>query len=195
MWETTNRQLIAQFDGPRLDNGLAASTAVLAFSPSSELVAAGFTKASSLVVWDLIANRPKWRLPERKVYAVLDCAFSPGGEQIATACPDGTVKLWSLKDKSEPEPISIGFQSGMQTCVAYAPDGKRLATSGDEDQPIKIWDTETRQEVARLKGEFDFFHKLAFLPDGDTLVAASQREVRIWRAANFSEIANARSGK
>jgi hypothetical protein len=49
--------------------------------------------------------------------------------------------------------------------------------------------------VARLKQELDWFPKLAFLPDGDNLIAVGQQELRIWRAANLSEITNARGGK
>src|SRR5438105_12339104 len=54
--------------------------------------------------------------------------------------------------------------------IAFAPDGKTLATvgGGDEDDSIRIWDAVTCRRKHVLKEKSPIFH-LAFSPDGKIL--------------------------
>jgi len=76
--------------------------------------------------------------------------------------------------------------------IAFSPDGKRLACGGDHGT-VKLWDTETFQEVAELKGN-EGFVSMTFFPNLDTLVTSGGgigtvvRDVVLWRAASFEEI-------
>ena len=78
-------------------------------------------------------------------------AFSPDGKTIATGAgastyapenDEGLLMLWSTANLSA-GPIAnvLAHRSGVQA-VAWHPDGRRLATSGDEDTTVKIWDSE-----------------------------------------------------
>ena len=67
-------------------------------------------------------------------------------------------------------------------CVAWLPDGTRLAASGG-DGTVSIWDIVTQREVARLKGHTSAVSAIRFLPDGRTLVSVSSSEIIRWRAA------------
>jgi WD40 repeat protein len=55
--------------------------------------------------------------------------------------------------------------------VAFSPDGKRLASAGDNS--VKVTDLETGKELLKLKNSRDMhFFSIAYSPDGRTLVGA-----------------------
>ncbi|KAI0046384.1 WD40 repeat-like protein [Auriscalpium vulgare] len=67
--------------------------------------------------------------------------------------------------------------------VALSPDGKRIV-SGSYDQTVRIWDTETGQQVGTpLKGHRFEVVSVAFSPDGRHVVSGSyDNTIRIWDA-------------
>src|SRR5439155_2524666 len=68
---------------------------------------------------------------------VTHAVFSPDGHRIATACADGTVRVWDLAGSfSPPMPASNSFSS----------DRKRFLTL--EQGGLRVWDTVSRQAVS-----------------------------------------------
>ncbi|MBY0528557.1 MAG: protein kinase [Gemmataceae bacterium] len=66
------------------------------------------------------------------------------------------------------------------SAVAFAPDGKRLAT-GSYDRTIQLWDAATGKPLKTLAGHKGFVHAVAFAPDGETLASASHDgTVKLW---------------
>jgi WD40 repeat protein len=75
--------------------------------------------------------------------------------------------------------------SGRIMSVAYAPDGKVLASAGFDDLDVKLWDLATGKELQTLRGHKGMVLGVAFSPDGRTLASCSggspgRGEVLLW---------------
>ena len=64
--------------------------------------------------------------------------------------------------------------------VAYSPDGKTLASAGD-DGTVKLWEGATGKEQATLRGHSREVWSVAYSPDGKTLASGSwDGTVKLW---------------
>jgi serine/threonine protein kinase/WD40 repeat protein len=75
----------------------------------------------------------------------------------------------------------VGHQ-GEVYCVTFSPDGKRLATAG-QDHTARIWDAGTGRLIATLTGHTNDVNWISFYPvagDPHVLTASDDKTVRIW---------------
>jgi WD40 repeat protein len=84
---------------------------------------------------------------------------------------------------------------GVVTSVAYSPDGKTLA-SGGQDGTIKLWDVATGKERATFQGHpvSDWVTSVAYSPDGKTLASGSGETIKLWDVATGKEQATLNNG-
>jgi WD40 repeat protein len=69
---------------------------------------------------------------------------------------------------------------GLVRCLAFSPDGRRLAT-GDAEGAVKLWDVRTGLEVLSLQAHDRAVNGVAFSPDGRLLyTAGADRTVKVW---------------
>jgi WD40 repeat protein len=115
-------------------------------------------------------------------------AFSPDSKRLATGTGfflTGEVKLWDVADGKEV--LTFDGHTGYLTCVAFSPDGKRLASSAVDDT-VRVWDLEAGKEALALKIHADdadqthrFIQAVAFSPDGKRLASGGgDGIVRVW---------------
>lgn len=71
----------------------------------------------------------------------------------------------------------------MIRALAWSPDGKRIA-SGGFDRLVKIWAVDTGQEMLSLPGHGTPISCVLWSPDGQQLLTAGGREVKIWDATS-----------
>ena len=99
--------------------------------------------------------------------AVNAVAYFPGGERIASASSDKTIKICNTTS-GEVEMELLGHEKDVRS-VAISPDGKRLA-SGGEDKTVRVWDAATGTCESTLRGEKQI-NCVAFSPDGSLIAA------------------------
>ena len=115
----------------------------------------------------------------RQAEALLACQI-PGSGQIDRRSFAWNY-LWSLCRGSYEE---LHGHDGNVYGVAFSPDGKSLASCGD-DRTIVLWDLATRKPRLTLKGHTDDVDVVVFSRDGRAVSSGGDdRTVRIWNVAD-----------
>jgi WD40 repeat protein len=134
---------------------------------------------------------------------VASVAFSGDNQRIVCGDAAGGVQTFEAH-LCQPH-ADLRMYAGVLRCVAYSPDGKRVATGGESGdtcntcQPgeVKVWDALTGEELLSLRGHSGYVYGLAFSPDGTRLAVATgcvdqqkkplPGEVKVWDLAGGSE--------
>jgi WD40 repeat protein/mono/diheme cytochrome c family protein len=86
-----------------------------------------------------------------------------------------------------PELSPFTGHEGAVACVAFAPDGKR-ALSGGDDMTLRLWDAATGKELRRFEGHRDAVTAVAFSADGRLAASGGRdRGVRLWEVETGRE--------
>ncbi len=171
LWNTFSGRLRCDWRGS-LDE-----VSCIAFSPDGRTVACG-SRQGTVKVWDVEHGVERARL-DRKGACVSCLAYSPDRQTLAVGLqPPGEggagessgVCLWSVTRHHVR--ASLPGHPGGTRCAAFAPDGRTLATGGN-DGCVVLWDAAGGQERAALEWHRDSICAVAFAPDGQTLATAS----------------------
>ena len=197
---------------------LAEVTAV-AFRPDGKQLAAsvgGLRKSGTrfvstapeyVTVWNLETGAEAFHL-KGHTGSITGVAYSRDGKQLASVCSNRLkpvqLKVWDTTTGKD-----LLVIPGAGRCVAFSPDGRRLATAGGLDKDViparggaftipgpierhavKVWDAVTGAAVLTLRGHTDDVTNVAFSRDGKRLASTSEdRTARLWDLASGKEVA------
>ena len=125
-----------------------------------------------------------------KSFTVVDLAWSPDGQYIASTGSDKNIKKWKLDPTTTNKSVQVWRPTGERilTCggdsvcngVAWSPDSTWVAAGFNK--VVTIWDIATGKAVQTYTGHTEVVRALAWSPDGSTIASAStDHTVHLWQ--------------
>lgn len=121
-------------------------------------------------------------------HEISSLAFDRKGTLLVTGCSDGNVRIWKTgkqnpeKGSSVPAELESTFPAHPNgvTTVDVSDDGRMIATAGF-DGTACLWDTESNELVAHLKGHSSKVTAIDISPKGNRVVtASSDQAIIVW---------------
>lgn len=138
----------------------------------------------TIVVWDAETLQEIKTLREhdsnlRFTYA----CYSPDGCSIIAASPNGVFIIWDAVTFQKKGILKGYTQSHFGAFVSYSSNGRKIVTAG---WGVKIWQSESMQEVGRLKRYNGFITYACYSPDNQKIITTrTDGTALLWDALTF----------
>jgi WD40 repeat protein/serine/threonine protein kinase len=170
IWDVTTGQPV------RTLRGHSDAVTHVAFAPQGSLLASS-SRDRTVRLWEGTTGEQKqlWRETE----AIQSVSFNSDGRRLAMAGSDHTVRICDT-NRGDLLRVMRGHIAPIR-CVAFSPDGRRLASASVVDKTLRLWNADSGTLVTILDENTTDAISLAFSPDGERLaVPGPERDVRVW---------------
>jgi WD40 repeat protein len=159
----------------------------VAFHPEGNILASMDEAGSSLVLWDLNASRASGEGVFQTALTgftnpILEIAFSPAGDRIATGSLDGSTMVWTLDPQGGNSKLELPGHIGAIWDIVFSPDGESMVTAS-VDSSVRTWDVSPLNSTGLLAlgGQGGRINRVAIDPNGKYLATAGDDgKVRVW---------------
>jgi WD40 repeat protein len=160
----------------------------VAFSPDGRQVVSGSCD-KTVRIWDVQSTK-QITLLQGHHKEVLSVSFSPDGTLVASGAADGTMWVWDMQ--TLPPVVDIPEDPNREPTheIAISTNGAHLvSTAGILG---RVWDMQSRREIAVLDGHTDIIWVVSFSPDSNGLrivTGSRDKTVRVWYTQTGQELA------
>jgi WD40 repeat protein len=166
----------------------------IAFAPDDNMLLTGSPDWTART-WDLKGNKPDERfVPWSHLSLVRSVAFSPDMQTLASVSEDRVLRLWDVSKLDPKRNVYVtrpGFYKKDDnvplTAVAYSPDGKSLAISGNHAK-VRQYNAANGEKLRLLEVPSANGHGLTYSPDGHQILLACNKEVHLFDAVKGGQV-------
>lgn len=163
------------------------SVEVLAISSNGRFLASG---SSDNDAWLFDLDKQKRIRCRGHRNGITDVKFSPNNLHFATACNDGTVRLWDLNNYLQNEELVSQVLEGHEgriISLSFSHDGRYLASAG-ADKIVRIWSVNQPYREPTILSGHDGAVEVIKFNYGDKHIATGgdDKSIRLWNFDNTS---------
>jgi WD40 repeat protein len=183
LWDVETRQASAILPTSQLE------IQSVAYSPDGKKLASS-GRDKTILLWNLANGSGNLQYSLSDNARSFGLTFSPDGDTLISHREDGTIIIWDVSTAPETSlktnrSIAMLIDSHSSTIsnsnVAFSPDGKTLASLGEDG--IRLWNVSTGQPIGQpLSGYLNSVTSIAFSQDGKTVAASGEGTVILWDA-------------
>jgi len=158
---------------------------IIALSPNEKTIASG-GRSGKVRLWDVETEKlvARWI---GHTDGTRSLCWSVDGERVVSGSNDGTIRVWDVESGDTVlGPIKTGHMNVF--AVIYSPDTTKIATSGYEENALKIWDAKTGNLLSTIKHDRSVW-RLVWTSDQKKLITGSYASIRIFDTATWQQIA------
>lgn len=168
------------------------------FSPDdSKIVSASFDRTVKMwecdPAWVPQGEKGKSRRPPKPftnitghTARILNTAYAPNGQFVATASRDKTLKVWNAHTGVEMAALE-GHKSNVFACD-WSPDSQKVV-SASRDNNVGVWIANTGQMVGAMSGHTGVVLDCSWSPDNSAIVSTSaDKTIRLWCPQTQSQV-------